>query len=692
MEEKAMSGEISVGKREGFSVVYILITAKMFCSYLPGAVAAEGGSCWYTAALSCGAAFLGFWFINSCGFPLFELFEKSLGKTAGKAMQVLFSAYFYLYAAAALNEFIKIIKIYNFPTASPVIFAAASLAAAVIVGANGFTAVSRLSEFYIKLVIITYLLIFALGTGQYSYMRLFPVFGHGAVSIASGFLSGISVFSDALILLCLKSEAGSKNCFRAGRSALIFSGITVTAATLFYNCVFDYTVSGEKASGMLETVKNVYRGHLVQRVESVFFLMMTVVFAVSVCILFSFAVHMFGKAFEIQDRRPCLVPSAALILGICVIMPFASALSPILKWGGAAAFGISAAAAAVYKLKGRARAAACMAVILPLVLLCGCSDMREVSDEAYAILLGVDKAKNGVKLTAAMPTYESEEESQNAVYTVVAENIPEGLNKLNFMLTRKVSLMHLKAVVFSAEISREGLSQYAPSIQRHIDVQNAMGVMVSEGSAEEQIRFMCDSGSGNISKEAELLLLSKKYNSFYPVVMFDTFCDNMTSPYISPVCALGTAEGEMISGIALFDGDRMTASLDPSDAAYYMLARGKLRGVQLTFSDGTYAEITENKSKISVKGNKVSVKITAEGISGGGTKDINSEREFAEAEMCERTRAVLRLAERSGCDILGAKGEAAKNYLTVSEWQKFTPDEDAADVEVKLTLTRGVNG
>ena len=60
--------------------------------------------------------------------------------------------------------------------------------------------------------------------------------------------------------------------------------------------------------------------------------------------------------------------------------------------------------------------------------------------------------------------------------------------------------------------------------------------------------------------------------------------------------------------------------------------------------------------------------------------------------MCERTRAVLRLAERSGCDILGAKGEAAKNYLTVSEWQKFTPDEDAADVEVKLTLTRGVNG
>ena len=156
--------------------------------------------------------------------------------------------------------------------------------------------------------------------------------------------------------------------------------------------------------------------------------------------------------------------------------------------------------------------------------------------------------------------------------------------------------------------------------------------------------------------------------------------------------ALGAAEGEMISGIALFGGDKMTASLDPSDAAYYMLARGKLRGVQLTFSDGTYAEITENKSKISVKGNKVSVKITAEGIFGGGTKDINSEREFAEAEIRERTRAVLRLAERSGCDILGAKGEAAKNYLTIKKWQNFTPDEDAADVEVKLTLTRGVNG
>lgn len=691
MEETVMRNEISLGKKEGFSLVYILITAKMFCSYLPKAVTLGGGSCWYIAAVSCGIVFIGFWFINSCGFSLFELFEAVFGKTVGRVMKILFSVYFYVYAAAALNEIIKIIKIYNFPTASPVIFAAASLAAAAAVGAKGLGGAARLSEFYIKLVVITYLLIFALGIGQYSFLRMFPIFGHGAGGAASVFLLNLSVFSDALILICIKPELGSENCFRAGRSALLFSGLTVTAATLFYNCVFDFTVSGEKSSGMLETVKNVYRGHLLQRVESLFFLMMTVVLLISVCVLFSFAVHMFAKAFEISDKKELTIPSAALILGISVLLPFGG-LSTILKWGGAAAFAVSVFAAVIYRLKCKGKAAACLAIILPLLFLCGCSDTREVSDEAYAILLGVDKANDGVKLTAAVPTYESEEESQTAVYTVEAKNIPEGLGKLNLMLTRKVSLMHLKAVVFSAEISKEGLAAYALPIQKNIDVQNAMGVMVSEGAAEKQIRYMCSGGSGNISKESELLLLSKKYNSFYPVVMFDTFCNNMTSPYISPVCALGEAEGEIICGLALFDGDKLTAVIGASDAPYYMLARGMLRGVQLTFSDGTIMEITENKSEIKVKGDNVTVKITAEGKTEDVKRSLHEQKTVAEKEIKEKTKAVLRLAARSGCDILGIRGEAAKNYLTIEKWEKFIPDEDAADVEVKLTLTRGVNG
>lgn len=689
---KKFISETQIGGRESFSMIFILITSKMFCSYLPSAIAAGGGSVWYSALLSVFSVYFIFYFINSTGLDLFGLFDKSFGKHIGKAVQIVFSVYFFVYSAMSLHENIKIIKIYNFRETDAKIFAAVMLAVAVFVCLNGISGAARLSEFYIKLIFLTFLFIFIFGAGQYNFLKIFPLLGNGTAAAVKESLCCMSVFSDVILLMFLKKDCGgTKSISKTVKVLLLFSGIIVMLSSLFYGCVYDYSVSANKISGLLELVKNVYRGRIIQRVESFFFLMMTVIFSASVCILFSSAVQIFSKTFKISDFREILIPSALFVYGICMSVPFNADMNLFLKYGGMFMLIFCFLSAVFYKF-GCRKCIKTAAVLLCVSLLSGCADMREVSDEAYAILLSVDKGEfSDVKLSAAIPSYESDDESVNEIYSVESENVSEGLNKLNMVLARKVSLIHLKAVIFSEELAKEGLYEYALPIQRHIDVQNAMGVMISEGSAKDKLSFLCDSGNGNISKETELLLLSKNYNSFYPVVMFDTFCDNMISPYASPVCAFGGNDEEIINGIALFDEDKLTGKLSVEEASYFMLAGGSSDGSVFSFSDGVCAEITCSESKITVNDNNISVMITANGICDDKISLFEAEKRVSE-EISTKTGAVLRKILRCGCDALGFRGYAAKNYADIGEWRKYIPREDDINVEVNLSLTRSVNG
>ena len=53
---------------------------------------------------------------------------------------------------------------------------------------------------------------------------------------------------------------------------------------------------------------------------------------------------------------------------------------------------------------------------------------------------------------------------------------------------------------------------------------------------------------------------------------------------------------------------------------------------------------------------------------------------------------MLRKTLRGGSDILGIRGKAAKNYLTIEGWSEFEPSSDELFVDVNLDLKRSVKG
>ena len=109
-------------------------------------------------------------------------------------------------------------------------------------------------------------------------------------------------------------------------------------------------------------------------------------------------------------------------------------------------------------------------LLLPLLMisfLSGCFDAREIDDEVYAISVGVDKgSSDNLRLTIQYPTYmdsggnventsgtsdgkSKKKQANSIVHTIEAPTMLEVLDMFSTCISRRVSLMHAKWVIFS---------------------------------------------------------------------------------------------------------------------------------------------------------------------------------------------------------------------------------------------------
>jgi len=169
--------------------------------------------------------------------------------------------------------------------------------------------------------------------------------------------------------------------------------------------------------------------------------------------------------------------------------------------------------------------------ILTAFILTGCFDAREIDDEVYAVSIGVDKGKRErLRLTIQYPTYKGpggvessggssdqdnkKAQSDSIVHTIEAPTMLEAIDMLSTTISRRVSLIHAKWVIFSEEFAREGIEGYIAGLERFKETRPSMSIVVVRGTAEEFITENQSSIGGSLSKSIELLLSQSKFTGF----------------------------------------------------------------------------------------------------------------------------------------------------------------------------------
>lgn len=275
-----------------------------------------------------------------------------------------------------------------------------------------------------------------------------------------------------------------------------------------------------------------------------------------------------------------------------------------------------------------------MMTVLSAIFLTGCYDAREIDDEVYAISVGVDKGvSNKVRLTIQYPTYKSGGSDQSKkdatgagkanaqagsnVHTIEAPTMLEAVDMFSMSISRRVSLIHTKLVIFSEEFARDGIDGYIAGLERFRETRTSMSVLVTRGKAEDFIKDNQANIGESLSKSVELLLAQSNKSAFFPDAKFLDFYISLFSPYRSPIALYGglnnfehlkeTAAvpapivsrkgllpGEVprigvdkreLAGLAVFNGGKMEGYMDAYDTAFYLMIIGRYSSGRMSIPD-----------------------------------------------------------------------------------------------------------
>lgn len=284
-------------------------------------------------------------------------------------------------------------------------------------------------------------------------------------------------------------------------------------------------------------------------------------------------------------------------------------------------------------------------------ILLGCTtDSNEIDDQVYTLILGCDKGiNNKIRLTIQFPVYggngggassssqKTSKSSDNSrkdmvantlVETIEAPSILEGINLLNSSTTRKISLVHTKAIVFSEALAKDGIRNYLEPIARFREVRRIMQVIVCRSSAEEFIRQNNTLIGESMAKAMELGSRQSNTSGYYPEVPFQEFYTSVVSTYRQPYAVYaglnnfknleplnengtlppGTSEsfnsqlkteysvlpGDIprignrkpeFMGTAIFNGSKMVGSLTSYETRYFLMVTGKFKRGFFTLND-----------------------------------------------------------------------------------------------------------
>lgn len=309
-----MIKEGKFGTLEAISLSTLVLTSKIFYTSIRVIIKTTATAAWYTTLISCFISVFLFLLVSLLmrRFPsqnLVEIFDAVMGKFIGKILSLVFVAYFIVYCAADLREFVEMLKSYILPYTQPSIIIAVFLLVVLAYAYIGIEGIARMSYISFFIVIIGLFTIFLLPYKIYNFNNLAPLGGLGfQKTLGLGALRS-SAYSEVIFLaFIINCLGGVKEFKKVGLISILLTGFIVCISIICSLLAFEYPQASENLSSLFQLSRVIYLGRFFQRVESIFIFIWVIASIITVSTGFYVAVSIFCKTFNITKYRPCLLP------------------------------------------------------------------------------------------------------------------------------------------------------------------------------------------------------------------------------------------------------------------------------------------------------------------------------------------------------------------------------------------------
>ncbi|MEW5762862.1 MAG: Ger(x)C family spore germination protein [Bacillota bacterium] len=271
-------------------------------------------------------------------------------------------------------------------------------------------------------------------------------------------------------------------------------------------------------------------------------------------------------------------------------------------------------------------------VLAPVLGLCllvaGCWGYHEIDETAHVVALGLDRGEHNVLTVTAQIVIpkgiagppgggggggQSGPGKTFFTTSVDAPTFYSALELLNAYVDRRARLDHVKVIVFSRDLAREGIRRWLEPLARYREFRRSTFVMVTAGRAGDLLEKSAPILEDNPAKYYELLFLGYKYTEFIPLAQYHYFYNAHKSLAQVPVAIMGGLErsrplpegreakskgsysaggvprrggGRLeIMGGAVFRGGRMVGEMDGDEMGIVNMLRGTFRRTIMSLPD-----------------------------------------------------------------------------------------------------------
>lgn len=383
-----------------------------------------------------------------------------------------------------------------------------------------------------------------------------------------------------------------------------------------------------------------------------------------------------------------------------------------------------------------------MKKLLSLLLLCalaltGCTQHSQVENQAFLLVLGLDRTPDGqLEMSAQIPRISGNSQesadgsgstSSYAQMSVTGASYEEALERLDWIAPRDLNPAQLKLVVLSRDLAEsEGCPALIDHLARTERLFTATRVVVCEGSAKEFVSAIRPTVGTRLSTDISALFehcigrgftpRSRLADLFY--LMNSVYCDPMigyavlglqrekaeSSPAggAQPASALTDELTDLADeyesdipmrfiGSALFKDGRMCGMLDGDQTICANLLQNELDSFYYSFDNMSVELIPEGLMHLRVDVDAEPVRMTVRGTLSLAAEELRIDREALTRRINEDIASVVRESQRLGVDSFGFAEAAARHFATLDDWIAFDwrsryPEAELA-VDVKLART-----
>lgn len=357
-------------------------------------------------------------------------------------------------------------------------------------------------------------------------------------------------------------------------------------------------------------------------------------------------------------------------------------------------------------------------------VLCGCTQMRQVENQAYILTLGIDRNEDSqIELTVQTPKIATSSELESSAaeggngnyfnFSAKGDDFHAALQRLEWIIPRMLNLSHLKLIVLSEELAFSEECQGLLGDIAHTErLFSAARVVVCAGKASDFISDLKPVIGSRLS--TDILSTFDHYiaQGFIPDGNLAELYYRTQSVYSDPMCAYGVlsdVQSAESAPAAAQIGSEATANTKSEIKTHYIgaavfsegvcrtvftpsqtLCAGLLKGTVKMFRyahDGQGLEIfpsTPVRVSIALEREPIDIRVSL-GLSVSAQEDAPDLDSLKQA-LQENILSTIHAAQRAGVEPFDFADAAAKRFSTLEKWMDFDWRNQFSEANVAVAL------